>query len=381
MSCCWATVNSARSLFNRHAFITKFCTLRVPQNNRTKRNSDSNIKTTPNFPRELAVHALFINSKKFLIFSFISSIISQMFDNNKKIFTAPLAGITDKPFRKVLREFAPDVSMVTEMISCHSLVAGHKNCIRNFDNYDDEGNIGAQIFGADARLMGESAKILQDAGAKWIDINMGCPVPKVATRAGAGAFLMRDHKLAGEIVKACVAAVKIPVSVKTRLGWDSEHKDWIDLVRVVADNGASFVTLHGRTRAQGYAGNSELPIKPDLPIPIIANGDIKNLADVNSVQDLGYDGAMIGRAMLGQPWIIGQICGTGTRPKNIGDVVLRHLNLIIDYYGAKAGVPMFRKHAAWYSAGMSNSAQFRIRVNQIVDEEELKKTIKDFFCD
>ncbi|MCQ2568664.1 MAG: tRNA-dihydrouridine synthase, partial [Alphaproteobacteria bacterium] len=266
----------------------------------------------------------------------MSYIISQMFDNNKKIFTAPLAGITDKPFRAILRDFAPDVSMVTEMISCHSLVDGHKNCIRNFDNYANEGNIGAQIFGADARLMGEAAKILQDSGAKWIDINMGCPVPKVATRAGAGAFLMRDHKLAGEIIKSCVRAVKIPVSVKTRLGWDETHKDWQELARIAADSGAAFVALHGRTRAQGYSGNAELPTKPELPIPIIANGDIKNINDVEHVQKLGYDGAMIGRAMLGQPWIIGQICGTATKPQNIGNVVLKHLNLIIDYYGAKA---------------------------------------------
>ena len=302
-----------------------------------------------------------------------------MFDNNKKIFTAPLAGITDKPFRTILREFAPDVSMVTEMISCHSLIEQHKNCIRNFDNYENEGNIGAQIFGADPYLMGEAAKILQDSGAKWIDINMGCPVPKVATRAGAGAFLMRNHKLAGEIIDSCVRAVDIPVSIKTRLGWDELHKDWIDLVQIAADCGASFATVHGRTRSQGYSGNAVLPQKPDLPISIIANGDIKTLSDVERMQNLGYDGAMIGRAMLGQPWVIGQICGNCDKPKNVGDVVLRHLDLIIDYYGAKSGVPMFRKHAAWYSSGMPNSAQFRVRVNQITDETELKQIIKEFW--
>ena len=308
----------------------------------------------------------------------MSSIISQMFNNNQ-IFTAPLAGITDKPFRTILRGFAPEACMVTEMISCHSLVGGHKNCIRNFDDYRDEGNIGAQIFGADPKLMGEAAKILQDAGAKWIDINMGCPVPKVATRAGAGAFLMRDHALAGRIIESCVKSVQIPVSVKTRLGWDDAHKDWQDLVRVAALSGAAFVTVHGRTRAQGYSGNAVLPPKPILPIPIIANGDLKTKEDIERVQNLGYDGAMIGRALLGQPWIIGEICGTCVKPENVGNVALRHLELIIDYYGEKAGVPMFRKHAAWYSAGMPNSAQFRITVNQITDATELKKIIKDFW--
>ena len=301
-----------------------------------------------------------------------------MFKNNQ-IFTAPLAGISDKPFRRVLRMFAPDVSMVTEMISCHSLVGGHKNCIRNFDDYRDEGNIGAQIFGADPVLMGDAAKILEDAGAKWIDINMGCPVPKVATRAGAGAFLMRDHALAGRIIENCARAVKIPVSIKTRLGWDDAHKDWQDLIRVAALSGASFATIHGRTRAQGYSGNAVLPPKPNLPIPIIANGDLKTLADIERVQKLGYDGAMIGRALLGQPWIVGEICGTCKKPENVGAIALQHLEWILEYYGEKSGVPMFRKHAAWYSAGVPNSAQFRITVNQITDAKELKKIIKDFW--
>ena len=301
-----------------------------------------------------------------------------MFKNNQ-IFTAPLAGITDKPFRRVLRHFAPDVSMVTEMISCHSLVGGHKNCIRNFDDYHDEGNIGAQIFGADPILMGEAAKILQDAGAKWIDINMGCPVPKVATRAGAGAFLMRDHTLAGRIIESCVKSVEIPVSIKTRLGWDEAHKDWEDLVRVAALAGAAFATVHGRTRAQGYTGSSVLPPKPNLPIPIIANGDLKSPKDIERIQNMGYDGAMIGRVLLGQPWIVGEICGTCQKPENVGVVALEHLDLILEYYGERAGVPMFRKHAAWYSAGMPNSAQFRIAVNQITDAAELRKIIKDFW--
>ena len=301
-----------------------------------------------------------------------------MFTNNQ-IFAAPMAGITDKPFRRIIRQFAPDVSLVTEMISCHSLVGGHKNCIRNFDNYADEGNIGAQIFGADPELMADAAKILQDSGAKWIDINMGCPVPKVATRAGSGAYLMKNHTLAGKIIESCVKAVQIPVSVKTRLGWDELHKDWCDLVRVAAESGAAFVSLHGRTRAQGYTGKSVLEQKPDLPLPVIANGDLKNIQDIERVESLGYNGAMIGRAMLGQPWIFGKICGCYDEPKNIGNIVLQHLELVLEYYGVKAGIPLFRKHAAWYSAGCQNSSQFRIAVNQITEEEKLKKIIKDFW--
>ena len=300
-----------------------------------------------------------------------------MFTKNQ-IFAAPLAGITDKPFRRIVREFSPDAPMVTEMISCHSIVGAHKNCLRNFDNYSGEGAIGAQIFGADVDLMADAARILQDAGAKWIDINMGCPVPKVATRAGAGAHLMRDHKLAGRIMSAVVGAVQIPVSIKTRLGWDAEHCDWRNLINIAADSGVKFATLHGRTRAQLYLGPAILPDVHDAPIPIIANGDIRSAQDVLRAEQLGFGGAMIGRGLLGRPWIISEIMG-GAAPQNIGEIALQHLEYALEYYGDKTAVPMFRKHAAWYSAGMKNASEFRIRVNQIDDKDVLKVAIRDFW--
>lgn len=293
-------------------------------------------------------------------------------------FVAPLAGITDRPFRAIVRDFSPDVSLVTEMISCHSLVEQHKNCPRNFDNYGHEGNIGAQIFGADVSLMADAARILQDNGAKWVDINMGCPVPKVATRAGAGAYLMRDHKLAGDIMRAVVRAVEIPVSVKTRLGWDSEHMDWRELVDIAADAGVKFMALHGRTRAAGYAGEAVHPEVHELPIPIIANGDIKDVSDVQAMENLGYAGVMVGRAMLGAPWKLAEIMGQKA-PQDIGRIVLRHLDLVLDYYGERSGVPLFRKHAAWYSAGVPGATAFRVAVNQITDAQELKDKISEFW--
>ncbi len=300
-----------------------------------------------------------------------------MFSDNQ-IFAAPLAGITDRPFRRVIREFSPNAPIVTEMISCHSLVGAHKNCLRNFDNYADEGNVGAQIFGADVGLMADAARILADAGAKWIDINMGCPVPKVATRAGAGAHLMRDHALAGKIMRAVVRAVDIPVSIKTRLGWDDDNRDWRELIDIAADSGVRFAALHGRTRAQLYLGNAVHPDVSDAPIPIIANGDIKTTDDVNAVQKLGYAGAMIGRGILGRPWVLAEIAG-GAPTYRVGDVVLRHLEYAIEYYGEKTAVPMFRKHAAWYSAGMPNSSDFRIRVNRIDEADVLKVAIREFW--
>lgn len=295
-----------------------------------------------------------------------------------QIFAAPLAGITDRPFRRVLRMFSPDAPMVTEMISCHSIVGEHKNCLRNFDRYDDEGNVGAQIFGANVELMADAARILQDAGAKWIDINMGCPVPKVATRAGAGAFLMRDHALAGKIMHAVVKSVQIPVSIKTRLGWDEEHQDWANLISIAADCGVRFAALHGRTRAQLYLGGARLPIITNAPIPIIANGDIKTLDDVKRVESMGYSGAMVGRGLLGRPWALAEIIGGGA-PENVGAVVLQHLEYALEYYGEKTAVPMFRKHVAWYSAGMPNSSDFRIKVNQIADSDTLKVAIREFW--
>ncbi|MBQ0013400.1 MAG: tRNA dihydrouridine synthase DusB [Proteobacteria bacterium] len=306
-----------------------------------------------------------------------------MFIKNQ-IFAAPLAGITDKPFRRVIRMFSPDVSLVTEMISCHSLVQGHKNCPRNFDRYDDEGNIGAQIFGAEPDVMAEAAKILADQGAKWIDINMGCPVPKVATRSGAGAYLMRDHVLAGKIMHSVVKAVSVPVSIKTRLGWDSTHCDWRDLIDVAFNNGIKFATLHGRTRAQGYTGSAVLPDVTDCRIPVIANGDIKTLADADRAEKLGFSGVMVGRGMLGKPWFLNEIVGENAKPDNVGAVVLQHLQYVIDYYGNAVGVPMFRKHVAWYCVGMPNSADFRMQINTITDVNELKSAICEFWgcvCD
>ena len=300
-----------------------------------------------------------------------------MFTDNQ-IFAAPMAGITDKPFRRMIRMFSPNVPMVTEMISCHSLVGAHKNCLRNFDNYADEGNVGAQIFGADVALMADAARILQDQGAKWIDINMGCPVPKVATRAGAGAHLMQDHVLAGKIIDAIVRAVQIPVSIKTRLGWDSNHIDWQHLIHVAAESGAKFAALHGRTRAQLYVGSAELPEIINSPIPIIANGDIKSADDVRHAKKLGYSGAMIGREMLGKPWVFSSIMENKT-PENIGQLVLQHLEYALEYYGEKTAVPMFRKHVAWYSAGMKDATHFRMKINQILDSDVLKVAIREFW--
>ena len=177
---------------------------------------------------------------------------------------------------------------------------------------------------------------------------------------------------------AVVRAVQIPVSIKTRLVWDDRHADWMDLVNVAADCGVRFAALHGRTRAQLYTGMAQLPDVHDAPIPIIANGDIRTTIDAERAARLGYAGVMIGRGMLGRPWALAEIAG-GEKPKNIGDVALRHLGYTIEYYGAHTAVMMFRKHAAWYSAGAPGASEFRVRVNSISEPDELKAEICKFW--
>jgi tRNA-dihydrouridine synthase B len=263
---------------------------------------------------------------------------------------------------------------MTEMISCHSITA--KGAAgRNGDEYFGQ-NVGAQIFGADPGLIADAAKILEQRGAAWIDINMGCPVPKVATRAGAGAFLMRDHKLAGRIIEAVVRAVKIPVSIKTRLGWDEQHLDSANLLRIAAESGVGFATVHARTRAQGYSGQArwaEIP-NSQFKMPIIFNGDIKTKADVEAVKKMGAGGAMVGRAFLGKPNLFNyELCIMNY------ELILEHFDLVLSYYG-ESGIPMFRKHAAWYAAGRAGAGDFRRRVNVITDAGEMKKVMEEFFA-
>ena len=305
------------------------------------------------------------------------------------IFAAPLAGITDEPYRKILRKCAPTAPLLTEMISCHALTHRHRNDLstgnrRNWDEYGGPaGLIGAQIFGSDPAVMAEGAKILEGQGAAWIDINMGCPVPKVAQKAGAGAGLMRDIPLAAAIVASVVRAVKIPVTMKTRLGWDGHNLNGAEVVRAAINAGACMATIHGRTRAAGYAGVADWAgiekIKSQISgVPIIFNGDIKTHKDLEHVAALGADGAMIGRGILGAPWLLGDLTNTEIRIPKI-DLIMEHLQLTLGYYGVRAGVPLFRKHAAWYSAGMPGNAEFRTRVNQITDAHELEKVMVEFF--
>ncbi len=310
---------------------------------------------------------------------------------NDPVFLAPMAGITDLPYRKLIRKISPTAPLVTEMISSHSLVQSYKsrnrtNQFRNFDDYSTEPLIGTQIFGGRPDIMAESAKILEQMGAAWIDINMGCPVPKVATRAKAGAFLMTDHKLADEIINAVVKSVSIPVTIKTRLGWDAKHLDSSELVKIAADNGVVMAMIHGRTRAMGYSGTADWneiqKIKNKSTIPIIGNGDIKNNNDAINAEKMNIDGIAIGRAIMGRPWLLYEIINGKkyeTTPQILHDLILEHLDFCFSYYGIEAAVPLFRKHLAWYTAGISGSAVFRAHINTISNPNILISEINGFF--
>jgi tRNA-dihydrouridine synthase B len=298
------------------------------------------------------------------------------------IFAAPLAGVTDAPFRKILREISPDFPILTEMNSCHSLIQNAR-AKRNADDYNQEGLIGAQIFGADPKIMRDGAKILESRGASFIDINMGCPVPKVATKANAGAHLMRDHKLAGEIILAVANAVSIPVTIKTRLGWDNSSLNALDLVKIAAESGAKMATIHGRTRAQLYSGEADMQaiaeIKRQSLIPIIANGDIRGRADAErAVEISGANGVMIGRGLMGNPWVLNEIAGLPVA-RNLREIVQKHFEYSLSYYGMPNGLFMFRKFLSWYSAGIPGSAEFRRVVNGLETVPDVRRAIDDFF--
>lgn len=299
--------------------------------------------------------------------------------NTNQIFAAPLAGITDKPFRKMIRLFSKYSPILTEMISSHAIVMFRKNNNRNFDEYFNEGYIGVQIFGSDPYVMAESAKILEDRGASFININMGCPVPKVAQKASAGAFLMKNHKLAETIIKQVKKQIKIPLTVKTRLGWDSNSINWKDLAQICLDNGVETFFLHGRTRADGYTGHARFEIKPNMNIQIIANGDIKSSEDVEKIYKLKYDGVMIGRYLLGRPYGLEVIKDKNYKIPNLQNIILQHFDFVLSYYGEKIGLPLFRKHLMWYSSEKQNSQYFRKEVNVAESKEKVFSLIKMFF--
>ena len=305
------------------------------------------------------------------------------------VLLAPLAGITDYPFRRLALEFGAGL-VVTEMLASQAMIRRNQKSLLMTSSLGQEQAL-AQISGANPQIMAETARFLQDMGAMGIDINMGCPQPKVV-KTCAGAALMQDERLAGRIMEEVRKAVGIPLSVKMRLGWDMNSINALNISRIAQESGVDFITIHARTRSQMFSGRAQWklirPIKEAIKIPVIANGDITDLKSATECLLVsGANGLMIGRAALGRPWLFAGLkayfdTGDITPPMTIGqqrEVVMRHLQALLDFYGMPTAVWMARKHLAWYSKGLRNAAGFRDRINRIEDWQELLFAVQTFY--
>ena len=285
------------------------------------------------------------------------------------VLQSPLAGISDQIFRNFVRKWAPDALLFTEMVNANSLEIGHgKEKLEELSQ--EQGPIGVQLFDYRPDAMAKAAKKAEEAGAFLIDINMGCPVKKIA-RKGGGSGLLRDQALANQIVSEVVKAVQIPVTVKTRLGWCAKSTDPVNFALSLQDAGAQLLTIHGRTREQGFQGKSNwdaiAQVKKALSIPVIANGDIYNSKDArNCLQITGADGVMVGRGSMGAPWLIGQIQAAlqgkklieDPSPKDRLNIAIEHLNALLEKKGAH-GLLIARKHLRWTCTGFTGATSFQ----------------------
>jgi len=308
------------------------------------------------------------------------------------VILAPMAGVSDAPFRRLVRSFGSGGLVVTEMIASKAMLHGNRATVRLAALDPIESPAAVQIHGEDPAVMADAARALADGGAVMIDINMGCPVRKIIG-SGSGSALMRNEALAGRIVRAVADAVSLPVTVKMRLGWDEASINAPRLARIVEDAGARMVAVHGRTRAQMYAGDADwaavAPVKAAISIPLVVNGDIETLDDVDRALALsGADGVMIGRGCLGRPWFLAQVAArltglpvpadpdTGRR----AEIVSAHVEAMADHYGRDNGLKVARKHIAWYSKGFPNSAEFREGIQRVSDPVAVARRIQDFFA-
>lgn len=306
------------------------------------------------------------------------------------VILAPMSGVTDLPFRQLVKKFGAGL-VVSEMIASRAMVIQTRQSLQKCAISQFEDTTSVQLAGCEPEVMAEAAKLNEDLGAPIIDINFGCPVKKVVG-GNAGSALMKDENLAAKILEATVKAVKIPVTLKMRKGWDENSLNAPRLAKIAEDLGIKMITIHGRTRCQLYNGQADWKfikkVKDAVNIPVIANGDIISLEDaLKCKEESGADGVMIGRGVYGKPWFINQVMhffATGKKlaAPSLKDqlaTIIEHYDHMIDYYGKEAGVRMARKHIGWYSSGLPSSAEFRFKINQLDDPLEVKKRINDFF--
>ena len=305
------------------------------------------------------------------------------------ILLAPMAGITDLPFRVICEKFEPGL-VCTEMVSAKAIMYGDEKTKKLMNMAGEKHPVSIQIFGSDIEAMGYASKYVSEI-ADIVDINMGCPAPKVV-KNGDGSKLLQDLEKAKEIMETVVKNSKVPVTLKFRKGWDSEHIVAKEVAKIAEDTGISAITIHGRTRAEYYSGTADLEIikkvKQAVKIPVIGNGDIVDEESAkNMFEKTGVDGIMIGRGAFGNPWIFEKIkyyLETGEKlPKTTNEeklkIIKEHLNLLIKEKGEDIAIKEFRKHLAVYSKNLPNASNFRVMVNKIDEKEELEKALEDYF--